>query len=64
MAYLKWQGIDMIEAGKCGQLQDSVETLAVLLLEDNPLDGELTLQELRNGGFNVSADVAILAACN
>ena len=58
MAYLKWQGIDMIEAGKCGQLQYSVETLAVLLLEDNPLDGELTLQELRNGGFNVSADVA------
>jgi signal transduction histidine kinase len=48
----------MIDAGKQGQLQDSVETLRVLLLEDNPLDSELTLQELRKGGFNVSADTA------
>ena len=48
----------MNEAGEHGQLPDSVNTLRVLLLEDNPLDGELTLQELRNGGFNVSADVA------
>ena len=48
----------MTAAGKHAQLQDSVDTLSVLLLEDNPLDGELTLQELRNGGFNVSADVA------
>jgi signal transduction histidine kinase len=51
----------MIDAEKHGQLQDSLETLSVLLLEDNPLDGELTLQELRNGGFNVSADVAATA---
>jgi signal transduction histidine kinase len=48
----------MIDAGKHGQLQDSVETLRVLLLEDNPMDSELTLQELRKGGFNVSADTA------
>jgi DNA-binding response OmpR family regulator len=44
-----------------GQLPDSLDTLRVLLLEDNPLDGELTLQELRNGGFNVTADVAATA---
>ncbi|HTE89329.1 MAG TPA: response regulator, partial [Terriglobales bacterium] len=48
----------MIDAGKYGQLQDSVATLRVLLLEDNPMDSELTLQELRKGGFNVSADTA------
>ena len=48
----------MIDAGKQGQLQDSVETLRVLLLEDNPMDSELTLQELRKGGFNVAADTA------
>jgi signal transduction histidine kinase len=48
----------MIDAGKYGQLQDRVATLRVLLLEDNPMDSELTLQELRKGGFNVSADTA------
>ena len=48
----------MIDAGKHGQLEDSVATLRVLLLEDNPMDSELTLQELRKGGFNVSADTA------
>lgn len=48
----------MTDAGNHGQLQDSADTLRVLLLEDNPLDSELTLQELRNGGFNVSADMA------
>ena len=48
----------MIDEGKRGQVQDSVETLRVLLLEDNPMDSELTLQELRKGGFNVSADTA------
>jgi len=47
MAYLDRQEIDMTAAGKHAQLQDSVDTLSVLLLEDNPLDGELTLQELR-----------------
>jgi len=48
----------MTEAGNEGQLPDSLDTLRVLLLEDNPLDGELTLQELRNGGFNVVAHMA------
>jgi two-component system, sensor histidine kinase and response regulator len=48
----------MIDAGNHAALQESVETLSVLLLEDNSLDGELTLRELRNGGFNVSVDVA------
>jgi signal transduction histidine kinase len=48
----------MIDVGKHEQLQDNVETLRVLLLEDNPLDSELTLLELRNGGFTVFADVA------
>ena len=48
----------MIDAGNHGQLEDSADTLRVLLLEDNPLDSELTLQVLRNGGFNVSADTA------
>jgi len=48
----------MIDAGNHVQLQESAETLSVLLLEDNSLDAELTLQELRNGGFNVSVDVA------
>ena len=48
----------MIDAGNQVALQESVETLSVLLLEDNSLDGELTLQELRNGGFNISVDVA------
>ena len=48
----------MNDAGNYGQMQDSADTLRVLLLEDNPLDSELTLQELRNGGFNVFADVA------
>jgi signal transduction histidine kinase len=48
----------MIDAAKHEQREDSVETLRVLLLEDNPLDSELTLQELRKGGFNVSADTA------
>jgi signal transduction histidine kinase len=48
----------MIDKGNHVALQQSVETLSVLLLEDNSLDGELTLRELRNGGFNVSVDVA------
>ena len=48
----------MIDAGHHPQLQDSVDKLCVLLLEDNPLDGELTLQELRKGGFNVVAHMA------
>src|SRR6266550_4519865 len=48
----------MTDLGSHGQLSDSPDTLRVLLLEDNPLDGELTLRELRNGGFNVSVDVA------
>lgn len=48
----------MIDAAKHEQRQDSVETLRVLLLEDNPLDSELTLRELRKGGFNISADTA------
>jgi signal transduction histidine kinase len=58
MVYLNRQETDMTDAGNHGQLQDSADTLRVLLLEDNPLDSELTLQELRNGGFNVSADMA------
>jgi signal transduction histidine kinase len=48
----------MTDARNHGQLHDSADTLRVLLLEDNPLDSELTLQELRNGGFSVSADTA------
>jgi signal transduction histidine kinase len=47
----------MTDTGKRVQPKDEVEKLCVLLLEDNPLDGELTLRELRNAGFNVSADV-------
>src|SRR6202171_5019098 len=58
MAYLNGQEADMNDTGNHGQLEDSADTLRVLLLEDNPLDSELTLQELRNGGFNVSADMA------
>jgi signal transduction histidine kinase len=58
MVCFRWQQTDMSETGKQAQPQDKVETLCVLLLEDNPLDGELTLRELRNGGFQVSADVA------
>jgi signal transduction histidine kinase len=58
MAYRDRQETDMIDAGNHGQLEDSADTLRVLLLEDNPLDSELTLQVLRNGGFNVSADTA------
>ena len=41
----------MTDAGNHGQLQDSADTLRVLLLEDNPLDSELTLQELRIKSF-------------
>src|SRR5256885_14201510 len=57
MACFNGQESDMTDTGKHVQPHDKVETLCVLLLEDNPLDGELTLRELRNGGFNVSADV-------
>src|SRR6266513_4761870 len=61
MAHLIEQESDMTEAGRHGQLPCNVDTLRVLLLEDNPLDGELTLQELKKGGLNVSADVATSA---
>jgi signal transduction histidine kinase len=57
MACFQRQESDMTDAGKYGQPEDKVETLCVLLLEDNPLDGELTLRELRKGGFDVSVDV-------
>jgi signal transduction histidine kinase len=33
------------------------ETLRVLLVEDSPFDAELTLRELRRGGFDVTSDI-------
>jgi signal transduction histidine kinase len=40
-----------------GDFRSDPETLRVLLVEDNPLDAELTLSELRREGFEVSGDI-------